>query len=592
MYKVFFGLAREPFSVAPDPKFLYLSPKHREAIAHLVYGLLRGAGFVLLTGEIGAGKTTVWRTFLNRLPSTTDVAYVVNPKLDVTALLTRICEDLGIELPTGTVDLIDAIHGHLLLASARGRRTLIVVDEAQSLAPEVLEQLRLLTNLDASGGKLQVLLIGQPELRSMLFGPRLEPLAQRVVARFHLPSLPADETARYIEHRLFVAGLNGPSPFDAQAIELIHGYCGGVPRRINVLCDRALFLAKNAGSRRVDRNIVVKAAEDVFGRVPDVAGAVPNQDAPADVPRPVWIAAAAAIGALLVTGAIIGFLLASKPTGTVGSASSNPAPPARMELPGTESSAAPTTPLEQPAHLTIPGAPPVLVVANTPPAPPAAPSDAPPAPQEAASPAKGSPPPEVSKLKSVIDAASNDEAAAWRSLASLWGATLGAGDPCAVAAGQGLRCYRSRGGLGSIRQLGRPGILTLADSRGRAAYAVLVGLGDEAVTFRSGIAEQSVPLADLARAWRGDFATFWRPPTGYRDGELAKTTTELAPWLDQRLAAVDGSTVSSGAQPLTARVLAFQVSQGLVPDGVAGPLTLMQLNRASGIDEPKLQVQR
>ena len=177
MYTAFFGLQQEPFSIAPDPRFLYMSDKHREALQLLGYGLTRGASFVLLTGEIGAGKTTVWRRFLEELPSNYDVASVVNPKLDTDALLARVFEDLGVELPADgkSVDLIDALHGHLLLAHAQGRRTLIVIDEAQALSNEVLEQLRLLTNLDSSGRKLQVMLIAQPELRQMLQQPQLEP---------------------------------------------------------------------------------------------------------------------------------------------------------------------------------------------------------------------------------------------------------------------------------------------------------------------------------------------------------------------------------------------------------------------------------
>jgi len=185
MYLSFFGLQQEPFSIAPDPRFLYLSDKHREALALLNYGLNRGASFVLLTGEIGAGKTTVWRRFLEELPSNFDVASVVNPKLDAQALIARICEDLHLETSSeqAPIDMIDALHGHLLLAHAMGRRTLIVIDEAQALSGEVLEQLRLLTNLDSSGRKLQVMLIGQPEVRQTLQEQRLEPLAQRVVAR-------------------------------------------------------------------------------------------------------------------------------------------------------------------------------------------------------------------------------------------------------------------------------------------------------------------------------------------------------------------------------------------------------------------------
>ncbi|WP_200222432.1 ExeA family protein, partial [Rubrivivax gelatinosus] len=282
----FFGLAREPFSIAPDPRFLFPSEQHREALELLNYGLARGASFVLLTGEIGAGKTTVWRTFLEQLPSNVDVASVVNPRLGVDALIARVFEDLRVELPPadGPVDMIDALHGHLLLAHAQGRRTLIVIDEAQALSHEVLEQLRLLTNLDSSGRKLQVLLIGQPELREMLTRPDLEPLAQRIVVRFHLGALSETQTAAYIEHRLAVAGYEGTMPFDGESLGLVQRFSGGVPRRINVLCDRALAVAAQTGTRRIGREILERAAHDVAG--PPVLPASRAASSPAAAPAP------------------------------------------------------------------------------------------------------------------------------------------------------------------------------------------------------------------------------------------------------------------------------------------------------------------
>src|SRR5580765_700509 len=299
MYTAFFGLQQEPFSIAPDPRFLYMSDKHREALQLLGYGLTRGASFVLLTGEIGAGKTTVWRRFLEELPSNYDVASVVNPKLDTNALLARVFDDLNVELPADgkAVDLIDALHGHLLLAHAQGRRTLIVIDEAQALSNEVLEQLRLLTNLDSSGRKLQVMLIGQPELRQMLQQPQLEPLAQRVVARYHLPALSESETAGYIAHRLAVAGLKGPMPFDGESLGLIHQLCHGVPRRINVICDRAMSNAQASGNRHVDRHAVERAVAQVYGA--KAAPAPMSAAAPAATAgvNP-WAAAIVAAGAL------------------------------------------------------------------------------------------------------------------------------------------------------------------------------------------------------------------------------------------------------------------------------------------------------
>jgi general secretion pathway protein A len=264
MYKTYFGLKREPFSVAADPRFIYMSPQHRQAAQHLLFGLQSGAGFILLTGEIGSGKTMVCRAFLRLLPPNADVANVVNPRVDFRALLMRICEDLRIEVAPDCHDPIDAIHGHLLLAHAQGRRTLIVVDEAQALSHEVLELLRLLTNLDSTGRKLQIFLVGQPDLRNTLRLPALEPVSQRIVARFHLGPLEEPHTGRYIEHRLRKAGLAGSVPFDAGAMRAIHRACAGVPRRINVLCDRAMLTAKNLGTQQIDARMIERIVPQVF----------------------------------------------------------------------------------------------------------------------------------------------------------------------------------------------------------------------------------------------------------------------------------------------------------------------------------------
>ena len=274
MYAQFFGLKQEPFSIAPDPRYLFMSECHREALAHLLYGLAGGGGFVLLTGEIGAGKTTVCRCFLEQVPKRCNVAYIFNPKLTVTELLKSVCDEFHIPVParepgTATVkDLLDPINEYLLRTHAVGQNNVLIIDEAQNLSADVLEQLRLLTNLETSERKLlQIILIGQPELREMLARPELEQLAQRVIARFHLGALSENETAQYIRHRMAVAGMNLPLPFDRPARLRIHEWSRGVPRRINLLCDRALLGAYSAGKSRVDVEIVDKAAAEVFDKL-------------------------------------------------------------------------------------------------------------------------------------------------------------------------------------------------------------------------------------------------------------------------------------------------------------------------------------
>ncbi|MBI3153865.1 MAG: AAA family ATPase [Burkholderiales bacterium] len=586
MYEPFFGLGGEAFSVAPDPRFMYLSAQHLEALRQLEIGLRGGGGFVLLTGEVGAGKTTVWRCLLEQLPPSWDVATVVNPKLGVDALLARLMEDLGVELPdAGTRDPIDALHGHLLLAHARGRRSLIVIDEAQALSVAVLEQLRLLTNLVTADRKLvQVLLIGQPELHDLLERPELEPLASRVVARYHLGALPADETRRYIAHRLAVAGNGGPPPFDDEAMARIHALSGGLPRRINVLCDRALLAAWQSRQRRVGLAQVERAAGEVFARP-----APASRAADRTLPAPVVAESAPgdAVAATLPRRALFGYGTAA----LLGLALI--ASPWLRDAVGTGAGAGPqTAPLAAPGLVPTAGAADttegrsarVPVVAQASPA--TAGSPAPAAVNAAAAVAPPAAPLSVDDLGGVFGAAAADEAAAWRSLAGLWGASLGAGEPCAAAAGAGLECYRGRGGLAPVRQLQRPAILVLEDDRGRTAYALLTGLSEaEALLSLAGV-ERRVALAVLARNWRGEFATLWRTPPGWRGDLFVAGDSPSARWLDGRLDLVDPG---GHGRPQSQRVFAFQLVQGLSPDGLAGPQTLMQLNRATGLDEPRLR---
>jgi len=312
MYASHFGLSQEPFSIAPDPRYLYMSERHREALAHLLYGVQAGGGFVLLTGEIGTGKTTVCRCFLEQMPADCRVAYIFNPRLTVLELLQTVLQEFGIDAPADAATvkpLVDALNDFLLREHAAGRRSLLIIDEAQALAPDVLEQLRLLTNLETAQTKLlQIVLIGQPELRAVLARPDMEQLAQRVIARFHLGSLTEAETAAYVAHRMQVAGQNGPLPFDAAALRRLHRLTHGVPRRINLLAGRALLGAYAQRRHAVDAATVGRAADEVFGATgAQAARPATPWPAPAAWPKSVWVAigvllAATAIGAALWQG--------------------------------------------------------------------------------------------------------------------------------------------------------------------------------------------------------------------------------------------------------------------------------------------------
>jgi general secretion pathway protein A len=336
MYTHYFNLKQAPFSIAPDPRYLFMSERHREALAHLLYGVGSGGGFVLLTGEIGAGKTTVCRCFIEQIPADCKLAYIFNPKLTVEELLLSICDEFGIALPpagAGAVSVksyVDAINGYLLASHAQGKNNVLIIDEAQNLSADVLEQLRLLTNLETSERKLlQIILIGQPELRTMLARPELEQLAQRVIARYHLGSLSERDTGSYIAHRLAVAGAGAASPFPPSLMGQIYRLTKGVPRRINLLCDRALLGAYVENTSVVTRSILRKAGGEVFGVV---AGQ------PAASRR--WPLAAAALLAGAAISAAAAWQLMPRKAAAPVAAQVKPAPAVK----------APATPVATPAY--------------------------------------------------------------------------------------------------------------------------------------------------------------------------------------------------------------------------------------------------
>ncbi|TKB51438.1 AAA family ATPase [Ferrimonas sediminicola] len=300
MYKGFYGLAESPFSIAPNPAFLFLSGRHREALAHLTYGLGENGGFVLLTGEVGTGKTTVSRSLLKQLPENTDTAFILNPALTELELLATLCDELAIPYdPAPTLkQLTDKISAFLLANHQAGRNTVMIIDEAQHLKPEVLEQLRLLTNLETDTRKLlQVILIGQPELQELLQRRELRQLAQRITARYHLLPLTKEEVSHYVQHRLQVAGRAQPL-FKSAAIRALHQYSGGVPRVINLLCERALMGGYAHQKIYLGRREVEAAAAEVLGIKAKAKGRWP------------WMAGALAAG---LAGAAVVYALAPKP---------------------------------------------------------------------------------------------------------------------------------------------------------------------------------------------------------------------------------------------------------------------------------------
>ncbi|WP_439519168.1 ExeA family protein [Hydrogenophaga sp.] len=560
MYAEFFGLKHDPFSIAPDPRYLFMSERHREALAHLLYGIRGGGGFVLLSGEIGAGKTTICRCFLEQIPEGCRVAYIFNPKLTVGDLLKTICHEFNLEVkhegigPATIKDYLDPLNEYLLKSHAQGERNVLIIDEAQNLTPHVLEQLRLLTNLETSERKLlQIILIGQPELRTVLARPELEQLAQRVIARFHLGALNEAETRQYIQHRMHVAGLRGPLPFSSQAIQRIHEIARGVPRRINLICDRALLGAYATNQPRVDRAVVDKAAREVFESTAPAPTARRRAARAQARTASLGMLGAGLLGGAVLAGAAFWFWNHRQALPTAAASSENMA-------------AAETTPAATPASQPAAGQAPSDPSANTASPAPALPSG---------------PPPVADLLTS--------EALALRELGPLWGQPLDGGDPCAVAQGAELQCYRTdRLTLSGMRQLDRPGIVNLR-LPGGSGLALVTALQGDSVTLQAGGQRWQMPLTALADVWRGDFTTLWRTPPGQKGRLVDGRTGPASEWLGSRIAGLQAiGKVPPTANNLTARIQAFQRVNGIDPAGLAGPITFMQVNLASGVDEPRL----
>ena len=528
MYTQFFSLKQAPFSIAPDPRYLFMSERHREALAHLLYGVGGGGGFVLLTGEIGAGKTTVCRCFIEQVPANCKLAYIFNPKLSVPELLQSICDEFGIAVAatsrSGVKRYVDAINGYLLASHGQAQNNVLIIDEAQNLSAEVLEQLRLLTNLETNERKLlQIILIGQPELRSMLARPELEQLAQRVIARYHLGSLTVAETGSYIQHRLAVAGAQTITPFPRTLLGQLHQLTKGVPRRINLLCDRALLGAYVENQAEVTRTILRHAAAEVFvgeGGMAPAAGPARRR----------WLAVAGlGAGALLV--AALAWL---SPPRVAPAPAPGPAP-----AQGWAQAAARTEPAQ--------AMPPAL-------------------------------------------AGSSENAL--RDLATLWGVALPAGTPCAVAAGLELRCQPGKGNLDDLKLLDRPAMLRWHDDATHTGYVVLRRLDQHGATVLLAGTERHLSLAQLATHWDGDYTTFWHAAPGWRDQVRLGDRGPDVDWLLHQLALRSGMAAPAAGQPLDAAQQAllrnFQQQQQLQADGVAGPRTFIRLAQQGGGSEPRL----
>ena len=531
MYKEYFGLKEPPFSIAPDPHYLYMSDNHREALAHLLYGINSDNGFVLLTGDVGTGKTTVCRCLLQQLPANSNIAFILNPKVTVNELLATICDELDIGYPSGNTSnkvFIDSINAYLLDASIKGRRTVLIVEEAQNLSPEVLEQIRLLTNLETNERKLlQIIMVGQPELNEVLTRPELRQLKQRITARYHLGPLTKQDLAAYVLHRLSVAGVNRKL-FPAATIDRIFRLSRGIPRMINLLCDRALLGTYVQGKSMVDLPTLNKAAREVFGEIGKQTQLKKAFG---------WVILSLF---LIVCGTALAATYLSQKAKNTERTQTGPSRLTELQQTKTE-----------PQRLNV------------------------------------SPWPADLPLE-------RRQEMAFQSLFRQWKVPYKKEeDACRQARAQGLRCMKGLGSLSSIMKLNRPAVLKLFDDQGRNYYVALTGIEGGTVTIGVGDESRIVVLKELEKRWLGDYSLLWRAPPNYRGDIRPGMKGPEVHWLATQLATIQGRKVRTGKAlaydyQLVMQVKKFQLSEGLIPDGIVGPETIIHLNTAAGSNAPKL----
>ena len=547
MYLEYYGLEQAPFSITPDPHYVFLSEHHRDALAHLLYGIRQGGGggFVQLTGEVGTGKTTLSRLLLNQLPENTHAALVLNPRLEPAELLQTICEEL--RLPAGGAStsaaapaakrkggktaaaartpakpggkaMFDALGAYLLEAYAKGDRVVLIIDEAQNLSIEALEQVRLLTNLETETQKLlQIILIGQPELRETLARPELRQLAQRITARYHLRPLDEAGTAAYLRHRLTTAGAKR-FPFAQDAVRRIHQRSGGVPRLINVIAERALLGGYAHDLLSIDAKTVDRAAGEALA---PSSSAHPQRDR----------YALAAAGALALAAIAIAFALSRTSSGD--------------ERAG-DATATATAPMATATVAALDGAALLQRVRRTSPM-------------------------ATREWPSLV--------AAWKAPAALGKATP---DACPSTLSPGWHCLRSRAQLDQLLRIGRPVLLRLR-AEPQAVWASLLGADTGTVRVSLDGNALDVDRVALAGVWNGEYLAIWPAPDGL-ETKFATGDAAAVEWVSRRLRAE-----GDGNSDLAAALGAFQARMGLRSDGALNADTVFALSRRD--DGPRLRAQ-
>lgn len=553
MYQDYFGLQEQAFSIAVNPRYLYMTQKHKEALAHLLYGV-KGGGFVMLTGEVGTGKTTIIRCLLEQLPQNTDIAIVLNPMSNVEEMLCTICDELGVKYhrDKNTVkSLTDALQSYLLVNHTKGKNTVLLIDEAQLLSAEVLEQIRLLTNLETSTQKLlQIILVGQPELNDLLAQPRLRQLSQRITARFHLTPLTLEETYQYISHRLSVAGMSrDKTPFSPKIIKQIHRYTGGIPRMINILCERALTGAYGHNKFQVDNEIFQLAKKEVEG---NRQSTLANKAAPSV--NVLYLLGGATL-VLLVSILIVLLNVFGSSSGAPDTASGTVTNSrGEIERKNAESALPP-----------IGGA--ITDLAQN----------------------------EFPEAKDGVNAFAEDFIIPELNTAQ---ATLfdylqieinKVSPPCWQVSEKNIQCSEDKFTTWEeLKLLNRPAVLSLITKDKFKAYALLIGIQDKhALLLGQDKKRTPVLLEEIGPQWTGDIFYAWKKPKDYDKpigmGSSHPAVAEIA----EQFALLDTQpnplTRKKFNRALQERIKIFQREHNLIADGIIGERTIMKLNEALGV---------